>query len=328
MIDHLSEPALTRPAYLQPRTLILLVLPPMMWAGNAVVGRLMVGTLPPVAMNALRWLMVALMLMPLSTRVWRDMAAIRQRWVYLAAIGVLGVGTYNAMQYLALQTSTPLNVTLIGSSVPVWMMLVGWLAYGQRLHARQILGALLSAFGVVLVIAQGQWELLRHVRLVPGDLLMLLASLAWAFYSWMLACPPASMLGHQRPDWDWAAFLQIQVLFGLIWAGACTAVEAFMAGPGQAPLWPSSWQAWGAMVFIAIGPSILAYRCWGLGVQAVGPTMAAFFGNLTSIFAAVWSALLLGQHPRWYHPVALVLITVGIAISSKVRSGGQGPDVT
>ena len=116
---------MTRPAYLQPRILILLVLPPMMWAGNAVVGRLMVGTMPPVAMNALRWLMVALMLMPLSTRVWRDMAAIRQRWLYLSVLGVLGVGTYNAMQYLALQTSTPLNVTLIGSSVPVWMMLVG-----------------------------------------------------------------------------------------------------------------------------------------------------------------------------------------------------------
>lgn len=318
-----------RPAYLQPRTLVLLILPPMMWAGNAVVGRLMVGSLPPVAMNALRWLLVALMLMPLSMRIWRDMAAIRERWVYLAAIGVLGVGTYNAMQYLALQTSTPLNVTLIGASVPVWMMLVGAVAYGQRLHARQFLGAVLSILGVLLVIAQGQWEVLRHVRLVPGDLLMLLASLAWALYSWMLARPPAAMQGAARPDWDWAAFLQIQVLFGVIWAGACAAVEAFVADGAQPPVWPASWSSWAAMIFIAVGPSILAYRCWGLGVQAVGPTMASFFGNLTAIFAALWSALFLGQHPRWYHPVALLLITAGIAVSSastrQVRNG-VGPD--
>lgn len=290
-----------------------------MWAGNAVVGRLMVGVMPPVAMNALRWLIVAAMLMPLAMKGLRGaqgMHAIRQRWAYLAIIGILGVGTYNAMQYVALHTSTPLNVTLIGASVPVWMMLVGWLGFGQAVHGRQWLGALLSTAGVVLVIAQGQWETLLQVRLVPGDVLMLLASLAWAIYSWMLAKPPAHMQGANRPAWDWAAFLQIQVLFGLIWAGACTAVEAWMAGADQPSMLPASWASWGAMLFIAIGPSILAYRSWGLGVQAVGPTMAAFFGNFTSIFAALWSAIFLGQMPSWYHPVALVMIMAGIAVSS------------
>jgi drug/metabolite transporter (DMT)-like permease len=303
-----------------------LVLPPMMWAGNAVVGRLMVGSMPPVAMNALRWVLVAVLLMPWALRglgAVGSMAAIRQRWAYLATLGVLGVGTYNAMQYLALQTSTPLNATLIGSSVPVWMMLVGWAAYGQKVQGRQMVGAALSTAGVVLVIAQGQWAVLRQVHLVPGDLLMLAASLAWAVYSWMLARPPAERPGAALPAWDWAAFLQIQVLFGLIWAGACTAGEAMLAGPGQPSMWPASWGTWAAMVFIAVGPSILAYRNWGLGVQAVGPTMAAFFGNLTPNFAALWSALLLGQQPQWYHPIALGLITAGIAVSSRAASGGK-----
>jgi drug/metabolite transporter (DMT)-like permease len=308
---------LSLPATLTPRVIGYLILPPMMWAGNAVVGRLMVGAMPPVAMNALRWVLVAIMLMPLALRGLSDLGAIRQRWLYLATIGVLGVGTYNAMQYLALQTSTPLNVTLIGASVPVWMMLVGWIGFGQRVQRRQWAGAALSTSGVVLVIAQGQWSVLQHVRLVPGDVLMLVASLAWAVYSWMLAQPPDSMVGTRRPAWSWADFLQIQVLFGVVWAGVCTAIEAWLGGPGQAPIWPTSGATWAALVFVAVGPSILAYRCWGLGVQAVGPTMAAFFGNLTSIFAALWSALLLGQHPQWFHPVALMLIMAGIAVSSR-----------
>ena len=107
----------------------------MMWAGNAVIGRLLVGAMPPVAMNAVRWVIVLLLLMPITHRSLRDVAAIRQRWVYLASIGVLGVGTYNALQYLALQTSTPLNATLIGASVPVWMMIVGRVGFGQAIHA-------------------------------------------------------------------------------------------------------------------------------------------------------------------------------------------------
>lgn len=308
---------------LDARTLVCLLLPPMMWAGNAVVGHLLVHQMPPVAMNTLRWLMVAAILMPVA---WKSLRgehgwrAIRSRWAYLAAVGVLGVGTYNTLQYLALQTSSPLNVTLIGASVPIWMMAVGAIGFGQPVLPRQLLGATLSGSGVLLVIAKGRWETLRQVELVPGDLLMLLASLAWAIYSWLLAKPPASMQGERRPAWDWATFLQIQVLFGLVWAGLCTALEAMWLDRSGAPhgsMWPGSMGAWGAMLFIAIGPSILAYRGWALGVQAVGPTMAAFFGNLIPIFAALWSAIFLGQHPSWYHPVALALIMCGIAVSSR-----------
>lgn len=302
---------------LDARTLVYLLVPPMMWAGNAVVGHLLVHRLAPVAMNTLRWIMVAVILMPLAWKGLREVAAIRARWAYLAAIGMLGVGTYNTLQYLSLQTSSPLNVTLIGASVPLWMMVVGAIGFGQPVLPRQMLGGLLSALGVLMVIAKGRWETLVQVELVPGDLLMLLAALAWAIYSWLLAKPPASMRGESRPPWDWAAFLQIQVLFGLAWAGLCTAVEAMWRADGAGwTIWPSTPGMWGAMLFIAIGPSILAYRGWALGVQAVGPTMAAFFGNLIPIFAALWSAIFLGQHPSWYHPVALALIVCGIAVSS------------
>jgi drug/metabolite transporter (DMT)-like permease len=293
----------------------------MLWAGNVVVGRWMVGQMSPVAMNALRWVMVALILAPFSKNLWRQRGMVwRRRW-HLMALGVLGVGSYNALQYVALQTSSPMSVTLIGASVPVWMMVVGRVWHRQAIHARQWLGAMVSISGVVLVIAQGQWQNLQSLHVAWGDWLMLLASLAWAVYSWMLARPPAHMLGDQRPPWDWAAFLQVQVLFGLLWAGAWTGAEAWSgtvaasAGPTHG-LWPVTAPAWLAMVFIAVGPSILAYRFWGQAVAAGGPTGAAVVGNLTPLFAALWSALFLGQSPRWYHPLALLLVMAGIAVSS------------
>lgn len=107
---------------------LLLAVPPLMWAGNALAGRLLAGTLPPLALNALRWAVALVILLPLG---WSAIATparraeIRQRWRALAVLGALGVGAYNALQYLALQTSTPINVTLIGASTPLWMLLVG-----------------------------------------------------------------------------------------------------------------------------------------------------------------------------------------------------------
>jgi len=78
------------------------------------------------------------------------------------------------------------------------------------------------------------------------------------------------------------------------------------------------WNGWvvAALVYVAIGPSIIAYRCWGLGVAQGGPALAAFFGNLTPVFAALLSAAVLGEPPRWFHGAAFALIAAGIAVSS------------
>jgi drug/metabolite transporter (DMT)-like permease len=304
-------------SHLTPRLAALMTLPPLLWAGNAVVGRLMVGHVPPLALNALRWTLAALILAPLAWRVWRDAAAIRKSWLYLLALGTLGVGNFNAFQYLALETSTPLNVTLINASMPLWMMLVGALAFGDKPAARPLIGAALSLLGVAIVVSRGAWSALSQVQFVIGDLYMLIAVMGWAVYSWLLVRPPASMRAPQRPDWDWAAFLFVQALFGLIAAGGAGLVEAAVVA--HPPIdWRNPWVLAG-LVFTAVGPSIIAYRCWGLGVASAGPAIAAFFANLSPLFAALLSAWLLHQWPQPYHAAAFALIVAGIAVSAFKR---------
>jgi drug/metabolite transporter (DMT)-like permease len=144
---------------------------------------------------------------------------------------------------------------------------------------------------------------------------MLVAIAAWAVYSWMLARPPASMRGEARPHWNWAEFLFVQMLFGTAWAALAAGAEAVVA---PAPIaWSPGVVA--ALFYVAIGPSLIAYRCWGLGVATVGPAVAAFFSNLTPVFAALLSAALLGDMPRWYHAGAFALIAAGIVVSSWPR---------
>lgn len=298
------------------RLALMLTLPPLLWAGNAVVGRLVVGTIPPLTLNALRWTLAALLLLPLGWRVLarpEERAAIRVRWKELALLSFLGVGCYNALQYLALTTSTPVNVTLIAASSPVWMMAIGALMHGERPRKREWTGAALSLVGVLLVLSRGHLETLTGVRFVRGDLLMLVAVMTWAFYSWQLARPPASMRGEQRPAWNWAELLLVQTLFGVLFGSVAAGAEVALTG--ATVQW--SWWVPVVLLYVAIGPSLIAYRCWGVGVAAVGPAVAAFFANLTPLFAAVMSAALLGEPPQAYHGVAFALIVAGIAVSSR-----------
>ncbi|MDO5624084.1 MAG: DMT family transporter [Pseudomonadota bacterium] len=294
---------------LTPQTAALLTLAPVLWAGNAVVGRLVVDMVPPMTLNFLRWALAGAVLLPLAAWVLRPGSGLWAHWRRFALLGFLGVGIYNALQYLALHTSTPLNVTLVASSMPLWMMVLGRLFFGVPIRRAQLAGALLSMLGVAAVLARGDLANLARLQLVPGDVYMVLATIAWAWYSWLLARPtaPPAIRG------DWAAFLLAQVVFGLGWSALLAAGEWTLA-PVQMH-W--SWTLAAALVYIALGPALLAYRCWGLGVARAGPTLAGFFANLTPLFAALMSMALLGEAPRLYHGLAFALIVSGILVSSR-----------
>ena len=294
---------------LTPATALLLLVPPLLWAGNAVVGRLVTGLVPPITLNFLRWALAFVILLPLASSVLRRGSVLWPHWKRFAVLGLLGVGCYNALQYLALKTSTPINVTLVAASTPVWMLGIGALFFRQKVARRQMLGALLSIAGVLLVLSRGEWAALLQVRLVIGDVYVLLATVAWAFYSWLLARPddPPELRNH------WAAFLLAQIVFGLGWSGLFAGAEWTLTDAHIQWGWPLA----AALVYVAVGPAILAYRCWGLGIQRVGPTVAGFFANLTPLFAAVLSAAFLGELPHLYHALAFALIVGGIVVSSR-----------
>lgn len=294
---------------LTPSTALMLTIAPVLWAGNAIVGRLVHTMVPPITLNFLRWLIAFLVLLPLAWPVFRRGSGLWTHWRRFAVLGLLGIGIYNALQYLALQSSTPINVTLVAAGMPVWMMLTGRLFFGARVTRRQLLGAVLSIGGVLLVLARGELRHLFELRLVPGDVFMILATIAWSLYSWLLTRANA-------PDdirASWASFLMAQVAFGLLWSGAFAAGEW---GLGSAAIeW--SWTLAAALLYVAVGPAVIAFRCWGAGVQRAGPSVAAFFSNLTPLFAALLSAAVLGELPHVYHGIAFVLIVGGIVVSSR-----------
>lgn len=292
-----------------PSTALLLTIPPLLWAGNAIVGRMVHAQVPPLMLNLLRWVIAAIILLPMASSIFRKDSGLRTHWRRLALMGLLGIGLYNSLQYLALQSSTPINVTLVAASMPVWMLAIGAMFFGTKISRKQIIGAGLSIAGVLLVLSRGEWDRLIALHLVPGDIYMILAAIAWSFYSWLLSYP-TEQNGIRR---NWATFLLAQVVYGVMWSSAFTVGEWVVTGARVEWGWPVV----AALLYVAIGPAVIAYRCWGAGVARVGPNIAAFFSNLTPLFAALMSSAFLGEWPHVYHVIAFVLIVGGIVLSSR-----------
>jgi drug/metabolite transporter (DMT)-like permease len=280
-----------------------------LWAGNAIAGRLLVGSVSPITLSTARWGLAALLLLPFGWRVFKPGSALWQNKQRFLVLGLFGVGSYNVLLYLALQSSSAINVTLIGASMPIWMLLIGAVFYQTKPNLLQLLGAIVSLFGVAIVLTRGDLGTLISMQMVIGDLLIMMATILWAFYSWMLSRPGSS----SEREWPWADFLLAQVVIGLVWTGF---FDGFEIATGHAYLDLNAWTA-SLILFVAVGPSLIAYRCWGLGVSGAGPTVAAFFANFIPLFTAILSAAMLGEPPQLFHGVAFALIVAGIWISSR-----------
>ncbi|MEO8938880.1 MAG: DMT family transporter [Burkholderiaceae bacterium] len=296
-----------RPARLDAATVTLLVLPPLFWAGNAIVGRMATGLIAPMALNALRWVLAGLVLLPF---VWRALpahaAVLRREWRLVALLGVLGMGTYNALQYLALTTSTANNVTLIAASAPIFTLMLGALFFGDRLDGRRAVGGMVSVAGVLVVLLHGDPTRLMTLSFVPGDVLMLCAAATWSLYTWLLRA--------RRPDLPPTVLLFAQIVLGSLFTIGCALVERLVFDVQSHFDVP---RAWAVLAYVAVLPSVVGYVLWDKGVARAGATLPMFFTNLTPLFAAIGSALLLAEWPHWYHAVALLLILVGIRLAGR-----------
>jgi drug/metabolite transporter (DMT)-like permease len=288
-------------------TLLVLTVPPLMWASNAIVGRMAAGTIPPLTLNFLRWVVALAVLLPfIFTQLKVDWSLGRQHWKLFAVTGFLSTTCYNALQYLALITSSPINIALITAAGPIFTLLVGRAFFAAHIGRAAALGAVLSILGVAWVLLRGEIQNLTHVAFVSGDLFMLFAIGLWSVYTWLLRERPKAMSGY--------SVLALQMIWGLAFAVPMVLAEVLWGGYP-----PVQWDAHvlGMVVYVALGPALLAYICWQRAVALTGSQLPMFFLNLTPVFAAILAVLLLGEFPKSYHYIGLALIVLGIVLSNR-----------
>lgn len=286
-------------------TAALLVAPPLFWAGNAVLGRALVGEFPPLALSFWRWMLAFALLAPFAARsAWEHRAVIRANLPILAWTSLLGVGCYNSLQYLALQTSSAVNATLIGASGPIITLILGAAFFSTGVGQRQWIGAAISTAGVLWVVARGEPGNLVRLHFAIGDLIMLAATLAWSVYTWLLRT--------RRPPLPLGAFLAVQFALGALMILPFYGIEWLITRQGPDATLTNA----AALLYVALLPSLAAYYCWDRAVLRVGAVLPMVFVNLTPVFAAGLSWLLLHDPIGIYHLVGGALILTGIHLAN------------
>ena len=162
--------------------------------------------------------------------------------------------------------------------------------------------------GVLLVIARGDPMNLARLQLDRGDIIMLIATLTWSVYTWLLRT--------RRPELAATPFLALQIAIGALMILPFAVLEYFWTGTTAAPTTGNLT----ALLYVALLPSLVAYFCWDLGVARAGAVVPMYFVNLTPVFAGLLSYFVLGEAIGPYHLIGGLLIIAGIHLASRQQA--------
>ncbi len=286
---------------------LFLILSALFWSGNFVLGRGVTEIIPPVALAFWRWAGALAILMPFAIRgVIRQNREIRNNLGILTILAILSVTNFNTFLYTALRTTTAINAALVNSITPIFIVLVSWIGFNDRINTRQAIGVVLSFIGLIWIVAQGNLEILLTVRFSTGDLWTLAAALSWAFYTVLLRKRPKQL--------DPVPFLTILVLIGLVFLSPIYLWEIRSGASFQ--LSPAVFASFG---YVALFPSVVAYVFWNNSVAVVGANKAGIFMHLMPVFSIVLAFIFLGETLAVYHLVGMMLIFSGIFLTTVNR---------
>ena len=149
--DHPSRAA-SPGHWLSHQPYLLLCITALCWDGNAIVGRLAAGHIPPVTLSFLRWSLAFLLILPFAWKhLVKDWPAIRGKLGLMVLLSITGIGCFNTLQYWALEYTQALNTLLLQSAGPLIVAIWSLVLLGVRLTIAQAIGVLLSMIGVLVI---------------------------------------------------------------------------------------------------------------------------------------------------------------------------------
>jgi drug/metabolite transporter (DMT)-like permease len=301
--DH-SSSAASSGNWLANQPYLLLSITALCWAGNAIVGRLAAGHIPPVTLSFLRWSFAFLIILPFAWKhLKRDWGAIRAGLGTMIFLSVIGISAFNTLQYWALEHTQALNTLLLQSAGPLFVAVWSLILLGVRLTLAQAGGIALSLIGVLVILLHGDLTALTSIEFNKGDIIFTVALAIFGLYS---------VLSLKRPQIHGLSF--VGFTFG---CGAVCLVPLWIWELFTRPVMQLNAANLLSLFYVAVFPSTLAYLCFNRGVQLIGANRAAPFFHVVPVFGSAMAIVFLGEHPQLFHIIGFALVLTGVFVASR-----------
>jgi drug/metabolite transporter (DMT)-like permease len=238
---------------------------------------------------------------------------------WLIPCSLLGV-VFNQLLFLTgLSLTTVINASLLGTTIPVFTLLISILLGQDRPSVRRLLGIALAAGGVIYLIDPSKASFSTQTTL--GDLLIVINAICYAAYI-VLSKDLFERYGALNViTWIFVIGAIVTVPVGALWwrAEGMQAIELL------------PWH-WLIVLYIILVPTVAAYYLNAWALTRVTPSTVAIYIYLQPLIAFGLAPVLLREKWTFRTLIASLLIFAGVGIVTKrgrsraVREVAEHPD--
>ncbi|KAA9022600.1 DMT family transporter [Niallia endozanthoxylica] len=281
----------------------LLLLTSLLWSGDFVVGKFLVGHASSMTLTNLRWMIAVVCLLPIVWIQEKRILPTKRSIIPLVLMGLTGVVLYNVFMFLALERTDAMNVGLLSTLNPVSIAIFSFLLVGEKIRPLQMAAMVLSFFGVVIVLSRGEVQRLLTLDFNVGDFWMLAAVALWGLYSvfgkWAMreTSPLMSTL--------------YSAIFGILILLPFNLSSFTVTNVNPSFIW--------SVLYMGVLSTVVSMVFWNIGVQKLGGTTAGMFLNFNPIFTAILSFLVLGEQMTWTQFFGSVVVITGCYLFGRFK---------
>jgi drug/metabolite transporter (DMT)-like permease len=261
-----------------PRVLALLAALTLMWGTNWPLFRIVLDEIPPWTFRASVMTIAAVVLAAVVKARGESFAVPKGRWLPLIAAATTNLAIWNVATSLAVLYIPSGHASVLAYTMPLWVALLGFVFFRQRL-GRRLLAAI--AIGAIAVVAL-MWPNFGSYANAPLGLFWgLAAGLSWAVGTFIVKRTGWPGMGLSLTFWQVALSIPTMV------AGAC-----LLEPP---PAWPSA----GVLLitlYIGAVPMAFGMSIWFALVKLL-PTQVAALSSVTVPIVAIVSGMILLHEP-------------------------------
>ena len=285
---------------------VMLVCATLFWAGNFMVGKFaFLENIPPMSLVFLRWSLVWLILLPFTYKeIIRHKDTIITNLPLLFFLAFTSVGLFNTFTYLSLVHTQVINASLFNTAIPAAIIFLCFLLKIEKTNKFQILGLILSVFGILSIITKLDLNVLLSLNFNKGDLIMIGGVITWGLYS--------AFLKNKKFTLPLLTLVQVLCTFGLIFI-----FPQFLYDFSQGLRVSFNTNLYYTLIYLALFPSIGSYYCWAGAVAIIGANRAGIFLSLIPFFSTIMAIIFFNEQFEFFHLIGSILIILGLFLSNK-----------
>ena len=281
-----------------------------LWSGNFIIARGLSDNIPPVSLAFYRWIVAVIVFTPFAIKsLYREWPIIKKHVAYFSITSFLGITTFNTFIYIAGQTTTAMNLSLIAITFPIFIILFSRILYKELLTVKKGLGITLVLIGVLFLITKGKISTLLSISFTIGDIWMLIASIIFAVYSLFLRNKPEGMSVKALQLSTFILGLLFLFPF-FLWEQ--TRVHQSFLNQTTIP----------AILYVGIFASLCAFVLWNKSIIILGPSKAGMIYYTLPLFSGFLGFLFLHESINMIHFYSIILIFSGIVTTNHESKNG------